>query len=221
MGVFRVGVLASGRGAGFQSLVDAQTGGTLSAEIALLICNIPGAAAIDRARNAGIPVAIIPHKGKTREAFEEEVIQALREQAVDLVVFAGFMRIVTEHFVAAFPGRIINIHPSLLPAFPGAHAHRDVLQFGAKVTGCTVHFVDVSVDGGPILLQKAVAVRDDDTEETLAARVLAWEHVIFPWAVRLLAEGRVRVEGRTVYIDGSGIPMPEPASGPESPAEKE
>jgi len=208
MGTFRIGVLASGRGTDFQSLVDASTAGTLGAEIAVLVCNVPGAAVIARAESAGIPVAVIDHRGKTRQQFETEVVAALQEKRVDLVVFAGFMRLVTPYFVREFPMRIMNIHPSLLPAFPGAHAHRDVLARGAKVSGCTVHFVDTSLDGGPIIFQKAVPVREDDTEETLAARILEQEHVFLPLAVRLFAEGRLTVTEGRVRIDAHGIELP-------------
>jgi phosphoribosylglycinamide formyltransferase-1 len=208
MGTFRVGVLASGRGTDFQSLVDAATAGTLGAEIAVLVCNVPGAGVIARAEAAGIPAAVVDHRGRTREHFETEVVGVLQGRGVDLVVFAGFMRLVTSTLLSRFPNRVINIHPSLLPAFPGAHAHEDVLQYGAKVSGCTVHFVDESTDGGPILLQKAVEVRDDDTAESLSRRILEWEHRLLPLAVRLLAEGRVAVEGRRVRIDRRGLDLP-------------
>ncbi len=210
MARIRVGVLASGRGTDFQSLVDARGRGELDVEFAVLICNVPGAPVLDRARRAGVPAVVVDHRpfGKDREGFEREVITVLHEHRVDLVVFAGFMRIVTSTLVAAFPNRIMNIHPSLLPAFPGAHAHRDVLGAGAKVSGCTIHFVDASVDGGPFVLQKAVPVLDDDTEETLEARILEWEHRLLPLAVRLFAEGRLRVEGRRVKIDARGIELP-------------
>ena len=135
-------------------------------------------------------------------------MKALREARTELVVFAGFMRLVTSYFVGQFPMRIMNIHPSLLPAFPGTHAQRDALEAGVKVTGCTIHFVDASVDGGPIILQKAVPIREDDTEETLAARILEQEHSLLPLAVRLFAEGRLNVEGRRVRIDTRGISLP-------------
>ena len=206
----RVAVLASGRGSDFQSLVDARDRGELDVDLAVLVCNVPGAAVLDRARRAGVPAVVVDHRpyGKDREAFERAVVKVLREHRVDLVVFAGFMRIVTKYLVSEFPNRIMNIHPSLLPAFPGAHAHRDVLAAGAKVSGCTIHFVDASVDGGPFILQKAVAVLEGDTEETLEARILEWEHRLLPLAVRLFAEGRLRVEGRTVRIDARGIEMP-------------
>lgn len=210
MARIRVGVLASGRGTDFQSLVDARDRGELDVELVVLICNVPGAPVLERARKARIPTAVIDHRpfGKDREAFEHEVVHVLREKRADLVVLAGFMRLVSSYFVGEFPNRIINIHPALLPSFPGAHGHRDALAHGVKVSGCTIHFVDTSVDGGPIILQKAVQVLDDDTEETLAARILEQEHVFLPLAVRLFAEGRLRVEGRRVRIDTGGIELP-------------
>lgn len=206
----RVGVLASGRGTDFQSLVDARDRGDLDVELAVLVCNVPGALVLERARNADVPAVVVDHRtyGRDRVAFERELVKVLRDRRIDLVVFAGFMRLVTETFVNAFPGRIMNIHPSLLPAFPGAHGQRDALAHGAKVSGCTIHFVDTSLDGGPIILQKAVPVRDDDTEETLAARILEQEHIFLPLAVRLFAEGRLRIEGRIVRIDTSGLDLP-------------
>jgi phosphoribosylglycinamide formyltransferase-1 len=206
----RVGVVASGRGTDFQSLVDARDRGDLSVDLAILICNVPGAPVLGRAKKAGVPVVVVDHRpfGKDREGFEREVVKALREARTELVVFAGFMRLVTPYFMGQFPMRIMNIHPSLLPAFPGAHAQRDALEAGVKVTGCTIHFVDASVDGGPIILQKAVPVREDDTEETLAARILEQEHIFLPLAVRLVAEGRLNVEGRRVRIDTRGISLP-------------
>lgn len=206
----KVGVLASGRGTDFQSLVGARDRGELDVDLAVLICNAPGAPVLGRAKKAGVPAVVIDHRpfGKDREAFEREVVKVLREKHVDLVVFAGFMRLVSAYFVNEFPMRIINIHPSLLPAFPGTHGQRDALAHGEKVSGCTIHFVDTSVDGGPIILQKAVPVLDDDTEETLAARILEQEHVFLPLAVRLFAEGRLKVEGRRVRIDAKGLPLP-------------
>ena len=206
----RVGVLASGRGTDFQSLVDAKARGELDVDLAVLVCNVPDAPVIERAKRGGVPVAVVDHRpyGKDREGFEREVVHVLREHRVDLVVFAGFMRLVTPYFVREFPHRIMNIHPSLLPAFPGAHAQADAIAWGAKVSGCTIHFVDESVDGGPVILQKAVPVLDDDTQETLAARILEQEHVFLPLAVRLFAEGRLRVDGRRVRIDADGIRLP-------------
>jgi len=206
----RVGVLASGRGTDFQSLIDARDRGELDVELAVLLCNVPGAPVLERARKAGVPAVVVDHRpyGQDREAFERQVVLVLREHRVDLVVFAGFMRIVTRYLVSEFPNRIMNIHPSLLPAFPGAHARRDVLAAGAKVSGCTIHFVDASVDGGPFILQRAVPVLESDTEESLEARILEWEHRLLPLAVRLFAEGRLHVEGRKVRIDARGIDVP-------------
>ena len=210
MGQIRVGVLASGRGTDFQSLVEARDQGTLAAEIAVLICNVPGAPVLERATKAGVPAVVIDHRtfGKDRVAFDREAVKVLREKRADLIVFAGFMRLVSTYFVGQFPMRIMNIHPSLLPAFPGAHAQRDALTAGVKVSGCTIHFVDASVDGGPIILQKAVPVFEDDTEQSLAARILEQEHIFLPLAVRLYAEGRLKVEGRRVKIDARGISIP-------------
>ena len=200
MGIYRIGVLASGRGTDFQALVDAAKAGRLGAEISVLICNNPGAPVIGRAEAAHIPVAVTDHRGKSRADFEEEALAVLQGKGVDLVVLAGFMRIVTAILLSKFPMRVINIHPSLLPAFPGAHPHEDVLKHGAKVSGCTIHFVDESTDGGPILLQKAVEVREDDTPETLAARVHEKENELYPEAIRLWAEGRLEIAGRRVRI---------------------
>jgi phosphoribosylglycinamide formyltransferase-1 len=210
MGRTRVGVLASGRGTDFQSLVDARTRGDLDVDLAVLVCNVPGAPVLDRAKAANVSAVEIDHRpfGKDREAFEREVVKVLRNRRVDLIVFAGFMRLVSASFIREFPDRIMNIHPSLLPAFPGAHAHRDAIAAGVKVSGCTIHFVDASVDGGPIILQKAVPVHEDDTEDSLAARILEQEHVFLPLAVRLFAEGRLRVEGGRVRIDTRGIQIP-------------
>src|SRR5438876_7750211 len=210
MGRTRVGVLASGRGTGFKGLVAARKRANLDIDLAVLVCNVPGAPVLDRAKAAGVPAVVVDHRpfGKDRETFEQAMLKVLRDKRVELVVFAGFMRLVSASFIRAFPDRIINIHPSLLPAFPGAHAHRDAIAAGVKVSGCTIHFVDTSVDGGPIILQKAVAVMEDDTEETLAARILEQEHLFLPIAVRLFAEGRLKVEGRRVRIRTAGLRLP-------------
>ena len=210
MGRTNVGVLASGRGTDFQSLVDARTRGDVDVDLAVLVCNVPGAPVIERARRAGVPTVTIDHRSfdQDRGGFERAVVNVLEERRVDLVVFAGFMRLVSPYFIERFPRRIINVHPSLLPAFPGAHAQRDALAAGVKVSGCTTHFVDASVDGGPIILQKAVPVREGDTEETLAARILEQEHLFLPLTVRLFAEGRLKLDGRRVSIDTRGITLP-------------
>ena len=210
MNRINVGVLASGRGTDFESLMDAKERGTLGADVAVLVSNVPGAPVVARAEKHGVAAVVIDHTrfGKDREAFEREVVQVLRKHRVDLVVLAGFMRLLTGYFLREFPLRIINIHPSLLPAFPGAHAHADAIAWGAKVSGCTIHFVDESLDGGPVILQKAVPVLDSDTPESLSARILEQEHVFLPLAVRLFAEGRIRVEGRRVRIDAHGLALP-------------
>lgn len=209
MGQMNIGVLASGRGTDFQSLVDAVERGDLDVHLAVLIANHGDAPVIQRAERHGVPWVFVDHRGRDRQSFEEEIVRILREREVDLVVFAGFMRIVTPYFVDQFKNRIINIHPSLLPAFPGTHAQRDAVAWGVKVTGCTVHIVDASVDGGPIIYQRAVSVRPEDTEESLAARILEKEHRVLPYVVKLFAEDRVRVEGRKAFIDEEGLePLP-------------
>lgn len=204
----RVAVLASGRGTDFQSIIDAKERGELDVDIVLLIVNNKEAAAIDRAKRHGILWKFIDHRGKSRKDFEEEVIQTLRALNVDLIVLAGFMRLITSHLMSHYPYRIINIHPALAPSFAGTHGHADALKYGVKVSGCTIHFVDESVDGGPVILQKAVEVMDDDTEETLSARILEQEHIFLPLAVRLFSEGRLKIEGRRVKIDRTGIQLP-------------
>ena len=210
MGRMRIGVLSSGRGSNFQSIAEAIRKGAIHADIAVLVCNVPGAGAIDRAQDLGVPFVVIDHApyGKDREAFERAVEAEMKKHDVGLVVLAGFMRILSPYFLRQFPHRILNIHPSLLPAFPGAHGIRDALAHGAKVTGLTIHLADESLDGGPIVLQKAVAVSEGDPEEVLAARVLEWEHVMYPLAVKLFVEGRLKVEGRRVHVDWSGIERP-------------
>lgn len=208
MGRLRVGVLASGRGTDFQSIVDAVEAGTLEVDLVLLLCNNPGAPVLERAKKHDIPARVIDHRRKSREAFETELVGALQEAAVDLVVFAGFMRIVTSTFIEPFRNRVINIHPSLLPAFPGTHPQKDAVEWGSRVSGCTVHFVDEGVDRGPIIFQKAVPVYPDDTPERLAERILEVEHRVLPYVIRLFAEGRLHVRGRRVAIDTEGLKHP-------------
>ncbi|MCD6461960.1 MAG: phosphoribosylglycinamide formyltransferase [Thermoplasmata archaeon] len=196
----RIGVLASGRGSNFQAIIDRVEDGTLPVEIAVLVVNNRDAGAVQRAERHGIPWHFIDHRGRSREEFEREVIAVLDEHRVELVVLAGFMRILTPLFIDHYRHRIINIHPALLPSFPGTHGQRDALEYGVKVSGCTVHFVDTSVDGGPIIIQRCVPVLEDDTEESLARRILEEEHRALPEAIRLYAEGRLRIEGRRVRI---------------------
>jgi phosphoribosylglycinamide formyltransferase-1 len=197
-----VGVLISGRGSNLQALIDAGASGRLGGTVAVVISNAASAAGLQRARGAGIPAHVIAHAGRSREAHDAEMLAVLRAHEVSLVCLAGYMRLLSAEFIRAFPGRILNVHPSLLPAFPGLEAARQALEHGVKVTGATVHLVDEGLDSGPILLQEAVAVAEDDTPETLAARILEAEHRIYPRAVRMALEG-VRVEGRRVREGGA------------------
>jgi len=195
----RIGVLLSGRGSNFEALADAAAAGRIpNAEIALVLSNREDALGIVRARARGIAAQVIPSKGLQREAYDRLAVAALREKQVDLICLAGFMRLLSPYFIQAFPNRILNIHPSLLPSFPGLEAQRQALEYGVKFAGCTVHFVDESLDAGPIVLQAVVPVQDDDTEETLSARILAEEHRIYSQAVRIVLEGRYTVAGRRV-----------------------
>jgi phosphoribosylglycinamide formyltransferase-1 len=199
--LLRIAVLASGRGSNFQALVEAAEGARLPAVVAVLISDRHTAPALDIARAHGIEALFLdPKQYPTREAHEKAIIGALEERRVGLMCHAGYMRILTSTYTEHFRGRALNIHPSLLPAFPGLHAQRQALEHGVRVTGATVHFSDEGMDTGPIVLQAAVPVFPDDTEETLSRRILAEEHRIFPEAVRLFAEGRLRIDGRTVHI---------------------
>lgn len=196
-----LGVLCSGRGTDLQSIIDAVNAGQIDAKIGVVITDKPGVMALERAEKAGIKNICINRKEfADRQSFEEKLTEALKAEGVTLVVLAGFMRILSPYFVHEFSGRIMNIHPALLPSFTGAHAHRDVLAYGVKVSGCTVHFVDEGMDSGPIILQAAVPVFQDDTEDTLGARVLEQEHILYPKAIQLYVEGRLRVDGRHVTI---------------------
>jgi phosphoribosylglycinamide formyltransferase-1 len=194
----RIAVLASGRGSDFQSIVDAVEVGKVTYEVALLICNEPGAFVIERAKTHSIPFVIISHKGREREDFDVEMDQVLRSAKIDIVVLAGFMRILSDRFVDLWRDRILNIHPALLPSFPGAHPHRDVLDYGAKITGLTIHFVDESMDGGPIIFQHPVLVDDEDTEASLELRVLEKEHEWYPLIIDRVVKGEYFRKGRRV-----------------------
>jgi phosphoribosylglycinamide formyltransferase 1 len=195
----RIGVLLSGRGSNFEALSDSIASGRIpNAEIAIVVSNRESAPGIAKARERGIPAQAILSAGIEREAYDKLVVEALREKKVDLVCLAGYMRLLSPYFVAAFPNRILNIHPSLLPAFPGLEAQRQALEHGVKFTGCTVHFVDENLDAGPIIIQAVVPVKDCDTVETLSERVLREEHRIYSEAVRIVLEGRYRIEGRRV-----------------------
>jgi phosphoribosylglycinamide formyltransferase-1 len=198
----RIGVLLSGRGSNFEALAESASAGRIpGAEISLVVSNIEGAPGIEKARRRGIPTCVIPSKGLQREEYDRKVVAALEEKQVDLVCLAGFMRLLSPYFVSSFPNRILNIHPSLLPAFPGLEAQQQAFAHGVKFTGCTVHFVDENLDAGPIIVQAVVPILDDDTPETLSERVLREEHRVYSEAVRIVLEGRYRIEGRRVLLD--------------------
>lgn len=210
-GRLKLGILISGRGSNLQSLIDATLDPTFPAEIALVLSNKAEAFGLERARQAGIATAVIRHKDYDgREAFDSAIDSALRHAGVELVCLAGFMRLLTPGFVAAWHDRMINIHPSLLPAFKGLDTHERVLAAGVRFTGCTVHYVRAEMDDGPIIVQAAVPVAPGDTPERLGARVLQAEHRCYPLAVRLVAEGKARVEGTIVRLEESAYATPGP-----------
>lgn len=195
----RIGILLSGRGSNFEALAESvATGRIPDAEIAVVISNREGAPGIERAKARGLEVRVIPSKGLEREAYDRQVVAVLKEKRVDLVCLAGFMRLLSPYFVTEFRNRILNIHPSLLPSFPGLEAQRQALEYGVKWSGCTVHFVDEHLDAGPIVVQSVVQIRDDDTPDSLAARILAEEHRIYTEAVKIVLGGKYRIEGRRV-----------------------
>jgi phosphoribosylglycinamide formyltransferase-1 len=199
-----IGVLVSGSGSNLQSLIDRIEEGRLDARIGIVISNNPDAFALKRCEKHGIKTAVIRHADyPDRESFDRKMAEVLKDNGVELVVMAGFMRILSSWFLREFPLRIMNIHPALLPAFPGLHVQRQAVLHGVKFSGCTVHFADEGVDTGPIIIQAVVPVLDDDTEDTLAARILKEEHRIYPQAVQLYAEGRLRIEGRRVVVVGN------------------
>ncbi len=204
----RVAVLASGRGSNLQALIDAIEAGQLRAQIVTVISNKKDAPALERARRHRLPDLFLdpkPFAGRPdgREAYDRLLLETLRQRDVELVLLAGYMKIVTSILIEAYANRMMNIHPSLLPAFPGLDVQKKAIEWGCKLSGCTVHFVTEGVDEGPIILQAAVPVLDDDTPDSLAARILAQEHKIYPRAVQLFADGRLRVEGRRVLVEGS------------------
>lgn len=195
----RIGVLLSGRGSNFEALAESvATSRIPDAEISIVISNREGAPGIERARTRSIATLVIPSRGLEREVYDRQVVAALQQPGVDLVCLAGFMRLLSPYFVSAYRNRILNIHPSLLPAFPGLEAQRQALEYGVKFTGCTVHFVDENLDAGPIVAQAVVPIRANDTAEILSARILTEEHRIYTEAVRLVLSGRYRIEGRRV-----------------------
>jgi phosphoribosylglycinamide formyltransferase-1 len=201
--VKRLGILISGRGSNFEAIADSVAGGALGrlgAEIAVVISNRADARGLETARARGLNAVCLPSKGLDREVYDRMLAAELHRHDVDLVCLAGFMRLLSAGFIREFPNRILNIHPSLLPAFPGLDAQHQALAHGVKITGCTVHFVDEDLDAGPILIQAAVPVQDDDTEETLSARILTQEHRIYAEAIGIVIAGKYRVEGRRVVL---------------------
>jgi phosphoribosylglycinamide formyltransferase 1 len=203
----KLGVLVSGSGSNLQAIIDNIEGGRLDAHIQVVISNLPDVYALERARRHGASSLVLPHKGLKREAFDQRLVEILQTHEVELVILAGFMRIITPVLLRAFPMRVMNIHPALLPAFPGTHVWQAEVDYGVKFAGCTVHFVDEGTDTGPIIVQAVVPVFDDDTADTLNARILKQEHKIYSQAIQLYAEGRIKIQGRRVLTEG--YPQPE------------
>jgi phosphoribosylglycinamide formyltransferase 1 len=199
----RIGVLLSGRGSNFEALAEGVSAGRIpNAEIAIVISNQPDALGLKKAEARGIPARMIPSKGLQREAYDRQVAAVLQEHKVDLICLAGYMRLLSPYFVATFPRKILNIHPSLLPSFPGLEAQKQALEHGVKFAGCTVHFVDENLDAGPIVLQSVVPVLDTDDEASLSERILKEEHRIYSEAARIILEGKYKIEGRRVLLIG-------------------
>src|SRR5215467_1401723 len=194
----KLGILLSGRGTNFEAIADSIQAGRLPAEIAIVISNRGDATGLESAKRRGLNATLIPSKGRQREEHDAEVIAALREAKVDLICLAGYMRLLSPEFVRAFPNRILNIHPSLLPAFPGLEAQKQALEYGAKISGCTVHFVDEHLDHGAIILQRSVPVLETDDLHSLSARILQQEHIAYTEAIRLLLSGKIEIQGRRV-----------------------
>src|SRR6266852_5561248 len=197
----RIGVLLSGRGSNFEALADSVSAGRIpNARIAVVVSNKPDAPGLERAKTRGIPALSIPSKGLAREEYDRKVAAVLQEHQVDLICLAGYMRLLSPYFVAAFPQRIINIHPSLLPSFPGLESQKQALEYGVKFAGCTVHFVDENLDAGPIILQAVVPVENSDDEHSLSERILKEEHRIYTEGVKIVLEGNYKIEGRRVIL---------------------
>jgi phosphoribosylglycinamide formyltransferase-1 len=198
-----IAVLISGSGSNLQAIIDASEKGEIPCRVGLVISNKADAYGLVRARKHGIPTEVISHRDfSSREEFDQRLVEILRKSGAELVCLAGFMRVLTPVFVRAFPNRILNIHPALLPSFPGTHGPKQALDYGVRFSGCSVHFLDEGVDTGPIVVQAVVPVYDEDTEETLAARILIQEHKIYPMAIRLFFQGSLKVEGRRVRVEG-------------------
>ncbi|MBE9503063.1 MAG: phosphoribosylglycinamide formyltransferase [Proteobacteria bacterium] len=197
----KIAVLASGRGSNFIAIADAISRGEINADIAFLFSNSKEAKAIEAAEKRGIKTKVVDSRSLSKEEYDKKLIEVLTEEEIDLVLLAGYMKIVGKALIETFPLRIMNIHPSLLPSFKGLHAQRQAIEYGVKVSGCTVHFVDEGMDRGPIIIQSAIPVLDDDTAESLSNRILIEEHRLYAKAVKLFAHGKLRVEGRKVFID--------------------
>ena len=198
-----IAVLISGSGSNLQAIIDASERGEIPCRVALVVSNKEDAYGLVRAATHGIPTEVVRHKDfPTRESFDARLVETIRASGAELVCLAGFMRILTPVFVRAFPNRVLNIHPALLPSFPGTHGPKQALEYGVRFSGCTVHYLDEGVDTGPVVVQAVVPVYDDDTEESLAARILVQEHRIYPMAIRLHLQGKLRIEGRRVTIEG-------------------
>ena len=205
--MMRIGVLASGSGSNLQAILDACASGSIPAQVAVVVCNVAGARALERAEAAGVPAILLAHgQYPTRDAYDAELVSLLRKHGVQLVCLAGFMRLLTPVLLSAFQNSILNIHPSLLPAYPGLHAVKKALTAGARVSGCTVHIVDEGTDTGPIVIQAAVPVLEGDTEETLAARILMMEHRCYPRAISLWAQGRIHLSVGRVVVQAKSDP---------------
>lgn len=201
----RLGILLSGRGSNFEAIARNIQIGALQAEIVVVISNVPDAIGLATARSMGLRTISLPSKGIPRAEYDQQVINVLQQHQVDLVCLAGFMRLLTPEFIQAFRGRILNIHPSLLPAFPGLHAQKQAFDYGVRFAGCTVHFVDEGLDSGPIILQAAVPVDPEDTEDSLAAKILREEHRIYSEAIGLVLSGRVEISGRRTKIKNENV----------------
>jgi phosphoribosylglycinamide formyltransferase 1 len=221
--VIRVGVLASGGGTNLQAILDACAARRIQAEVAVVVSNVPDAGALERARRAGVATEVLPSKGVTdREAYDRRLVETLHAHRVDLVCLAGYMRLVTPAFLRAFGPtpetrgcpRVLNVHPGLLPSFPGLHAQRQCVEYGARFAGCTVHFVDEGTDTGPVIAQAVVPVEPGDVEEILARRILEQEHRLYPQAIQWFAEGRLSVEGRKVLVADARPPPPAAVTNP-------
>jgi len=198
-----IAVLVSGSGSNLQAIIDAAEKGEIPCRVGIVISNKPDAYGLVRARKHGIPTEVISHRDfSSREEFDQRLVEIIRKSGAMLVCLAGFMRVLTPAFVRAFPNRILNIHPALLPSFPGTHGPKQSLEYGVRFSGCSVHFLDEGVDTGPIIVQAVVPVYDEDTEDTLAARILVQEHKIYPMAIRLFFQGRLKIEGRRVRVEG-------------------